>query len=258
MYNKINRDSMKTTFGNRYEYEKIGRISDPTIVFDKEKYNPWLIPENPFDYVGLISNPKGIGSVPRDKLGTKVAIIGAGCAGLSAAYELMKIGLQPVVYELAKEPNDKTKTRIGGRTFSYYFPGDPKAFAEIGAMRIPTAAQKITAYYIRKFGIDDSERFPDPLTVPTTLYIKGQRYFIDVEEGKPISPLPSSIQIVTEKWQSLVQPVVETIQEVGSDPLARNIQWRKFNGENLWRNMQILILVNMMINGHYSSTWRHN
>ena len=228
MYDQSNHDSMKTTRDNRYEYEKTNRISDPAIAFNRETYNPWLIPENPFDYVGLISNPNGIGSVPQDNLGAKVAIIGAGCAGLSAAYELMKIGLQPVVYELATEPNDKTKIRIGGRTFSYYFPGDPKAFAEIGAMRIPTATQKTTGFYIRKFGIDHSERFPDPLTVPTTLYLKGKRHFIDVAKGKLSSPLPFSIQKVIEKWQSLVQPVVETMQAARSDPLSRSIQWRKF------------------------------
>ncbi len=66
-----------------------------------DRYGPWQIPDSIFDYVQLVSRSDGIGEVPGEKLGTEIAIIGAGCAGLCAAYELLKIGLQPVVYEAA-------------------------------------------------------------------------------------------------------------------------------------------------------------
>ena len=88
-----------------------------------EPYRPWQLPENPFDYVALVGQSDGIGSIPREKQGIEVAIIGAGCAGLCAANELMKIGLRPVVYESAK--NADGTPRIGGRMNSYRFPGDP-------------------------------------------------------------------------------------------------------------------------------------
>jgi hypothetical protein len=60
-----------------------------------DRYDPWQIPDNFFDYVKLVSRSDGIGRIPGDKLGTRIAIIGAGCAGLCAAYELVKIGLHP-------------------------------------------------------------------------------------------------------------------------------------------------------------------
>lgn len=89
-----------------------------------DRNDPWPIPDNYFDYVKLVSKSGGIGRLPPEKLGTEIAIIGAGCAGLCAAYELMKIGLHPVVYESAV--NVDSKPRIGGRMHSYRFPGDPK------------------------------------------------------------------------------------------------------------------------------------
>ena len=68
---------------------------------NNDQYVSWQIPDSIFNYVQLVSQSDGIGEIPRKKLGTEIAIIGAGCAGLFAAYELMKIGLHPVAYEAA-------------------------------------------------------------------------------------------------------------------------------------------------------------
>ena len=57
-----------------------------------------LIPDFPFPYDHYITHEAGIGSVPADMYGTEVAVVGAGMSGLVAAYELMKMGLKPVVY----------------------------------------------------------------------------------------------------------------------------------------------------------------
>ena len=89
---------------------------------NKDQYVSWQIPDSIFNYVQLVSQSGGIGELPGKKLGTEIAIIGAGCAGLCAAYELMKIGLHPVVYEAAV--NADGTPRVDGRMHSYRFPGD--------------------------------------------------------------------------------------------------------------------------------------
>lgn len=185
-----------------------------------DQYNPGQLPENPFDYVGLVGQSAGIGSIPKEKLGTEIAIIGAGCAGLSAAYELMKIGLHPVVYESAE--NADGTPRIGGRMYTYRFPGDPKALAELGAMRFPPTQRTFT-FYMDKFGLDYSHIFPDPLVVPTTLFFKGKKHFIPLN-GK----LPPDIQRAVNAWEAFVKPLVDKMIRMWNKPKKRICQWEKF------------------------------
>jgi len=45
-------------------------------------------PDFPFPYDDWLKHPAGLGKIPDDKLGSEVAIIGAGMAGMVAAYEL--------------------------------------------------------------------------------------------------------------------------------------------------------------------------
>ena len=71
-------------------------------------------PDFPFAYDDWLKHPAGLGSVPAHRHGAEVAIVGAGMAGVTAAYELMKMGLKPVIYEAA---------RIGGRLKSQAFEG---------------------------------------------------------------------------------------------------------------------------------------
>ena len=73
----------------------------------------------PYDYREIVD--KGIGSIDPNLYGHEVAILGGGAAGLCAAYELMRVGLKPVIYEI--------QDRLGGRLFDYKFPGDKKVFA---------------------------------------------------------------------------------------------------------------------------------
>ena len=63
-------------------------------------------PDFPFAYDDWLAHPQGLGTLPTAAHGQEVAIVGAGMAGLVAAYELMKLGLKPVVYEAS---------RMGGR-----------------------------------------------------------------------------------------------------------------------------------------------
>ncbi|MCG6881914.1 MAG: FAD-dependent oxidoreductase [Deltaproteobacteria bacterium] len=184
------------------------------------KYTPWQLPENPFDYVKLISCRDGIGIIPKNKLGCKIGIIGAGCSGLCAAYELMKIGLHPVIYESSK--NIDGTPRIGGRAYTYHFPGDPNAFAELGAMRIPPLHRTLK-YYMDKFNIDYSQPFPDPLTVPTTLYFEGKKYFIPLG-----GVLPTFVKKASDAWEGLINPLIKKISSAWDNPELRKKQWQEY------------------------------
>ena len=61
--------------------------------------------------------------VPAADIGQEVAIIGAGAAGLCAGYELMKLGLKPIYFEMQEEkaPSNATFARPMGRGYSWDF-----------------------------------------------------------------------------------------------------------------------------------------
>ncbi|MFC9860145.1 MULTISPECIES: flavin monoamine oxidase family protein [unclassified Streptomyces] len=72
----------------------------------------------------------------------RVAVIGAGVAGLVAAYELQHRGYDVVVYERASRP--------GGRVRTHHFWDD--THAELGAMRIPDNHHCVLQY-VQEFGL---------------------------------------------------------------------------------------------------------
>ena len=55
-------------------------------------------PDFPFPFDDWIRHPSGLGRIPAHRHGEEVAIVGAGMSGMVAAYELMKMGLKPVIY----------------------------------------------------------------------------------------------------------------------------------------------------------------
>jgi len=94
-------------------------------------------PDFPFPYDQWVKHSSGTGTLPDNVHGAKIAIIGAGMSGLVAGYELMKLGLAPIIYEAG---------RIGGRVRSQPFavPGSP--VAELGGMRFPRSATTFNHY----------------------------------------------------------------------------------------------------------------
>jgi tryptophan 2-monooxygenase len=146
-------------------------------------------PDFPFAYDDFLKNPAGIGSVPPERHGTEVAIIGAGIAGIVAAYELMKLGLRPQIYE---------SDRIGGRMRSEPFKDGDGAFAELGAMRFPPSSTSLF-HYIDKVGLQTTD-FPNPLTAAahsTLIELGGQEYY-----ARRGSDLPVVFQEVEQAWQA--------------------------------------------------------
>ncbi len=99
----------------------------------------------------------------------KVAIIGAGVAGLSAAFELRKLGFDITIFE-ARE------NRIGGRIYTYYF--DSKNYGELGAMRIPVSHETVW-HYINLLGLNTR---PFVQSNPNAfIYVKNTRVRNDPE-----------------------------------------------------------------------------
>ena len=75
-------------------------------------------------------------------------------SGMVAAYELMKLGLRPVVYEAS---------HMGGRLRSQQFEGAPTGvIAELGGMRFPVSSTAFY-HYVDLLGLETAP-FPNPLT----------------------------------------------------------------------------------------------
>src|SRR2546423_13627120 len=99
-----------------------GRDDRPVTIFG---------PDFPFPFDDWIAHPAGLGSIPAERHGEEVAVLGAGTSGLIAAYELMKLGVRPVVYEASP---------MGGRPRPQPFWGAGGVAAALGGMRFPSAA----------------------------------------------------------------------------------------------------------------------
>jgi tryptophan 2-monooxygenase len=150
-----------------------------------------LNPDFPFSYDHYLAHPDGLGSVPEELLGTEVAVIGAGLSGLVTAYELMKLGLRPVVYEA---------DRIGGRLRTAAFPAAPGVVADLGGMRFPVSG-KAFHHYVDLLGLETQD-FPNPLaeaTSSTVIELAGQKHYAE----KP-TDLPPFFREVADAWKAAV------------------------------------------------------
>ncbi|GGO82237.1 flavin monoamine oxidase family protein [Wenjunlia tyrosinilytica] len=167
----------------------------PTAVHDEQAaaQQPPLTmfgPDFPYAYDDYLAHPAGLGSIPATEHGKEVAVIGGGLSGIVAAYELMKMGLKPVVYEA---------DRIGGRLRTVGFEGcDPGLTAEMGAMRFPPCSTAL-GHYIDKAGLE-TEPFPNPLapdTSSTVVDLKGESHYARTAED-----LPEVYHQVNEAWNA--------------------------------------------------------
>jgi lysine 2-monooxygenase len=163
-------------------------------------------PDFPFAYDDWLRHPAGLGSLPRSAHGATVAIVGAGLAGTVAAYELMELGLRPVVYESA---------RIGGRLRSHEFQGATGVVAELGGMRFPVSGTSFF-HYADRLGLR-TVPFPNPLTEAagsTVIDIAGRTF-----QGAALSDLPLEFTEVTRAWD-------EALAEVGFHEMQAAIRAR--------------------------------
>ncbi len=172
----------------------------PTAAHDEQQENgsperPLTMfgPDFPFAYDDFLAHPAGLGAVPATEHGTEVAVIGGGLSGLVTAYELMKMGLKPVVYEA---------DQLGGRLRTASFEGgDPSLRAEMGAMRFPPSSTALQHY----IGLADLETkpFPNPLapdTPSTVVDLKGESHY-----ARTLEDLPPVYHQVMEAWNACLE-----------------------------------------------------
>lgn len=151
-----------------------------------------LNPDFPFPYDEYLAHPAGLGTIPEDRRGTEVAVIGAGMSGLVAAYELMKLGLKPVIYE---------SSRIGGRLRAGRPEGQAEPVADLGGMRFPRSGRSFF-HYVDKLGVQTCP-FPNPLTSAsrsTVIELGGKKHY-----AESIEELPEFFKEVSSAWDEALQ-----------------------------------------------------
>ena len=149
-------------------------------------------PDFPFAYDDWLAHPGGLATLPTAAHGQEVAIVGAGMAGLVAAYELMRLGLKPVVYEAS---------RMGGRLRSQPFAGAPGIVAELGGMRFP-ASSTAFFHYVNLLGLQ-SQPFPNPLTPAagsTVIDLEGQTHY-----ARTLADMPPLFHEVASAWAQALE-----------------------------------------------------
>ena len=85
-------------------------------------------PDFPFAYDDFLAHPAGLGQIPASGTAPRSRSSAAGSSGIVTAYELMKMGLKPVVYEA---------DRIGGRLRTVPFDGATTAHRRDGRDALP-------------------------------------------------------------------------------------------------------------------------
>lgn len=101
------------------------------------------------DLVGPEDSPGVLAPAARP---LRVVVVGAGMAGLAAAYELVRGGHYVTVLE--------ARHRVGGRVLTLRAPFAPGHSAEAGAARIPPE-HDLTLGYARHFGLELDRFYPD-------------------------------------------------------------------------------------------------
>ena len=139
----------------------------------------------------------------------KVVIVGAGLAGLSAAYELHRAGHEPLLLE--------AQHRVGGRIYTMREPFSRGLYGEAGAMRIPRS-HELTMAYIKKFGLQTADF---PMGNPQAYVCIGgeKRRLADVSNdpdcmGFEVSDVEKG-KIAGRYWEETIRPLVETVEKDG-------------------------------------------
>jgi len=135
----------------------------------------------------------------------KIIVIGAGLAGLSAAYELTRLGHDVTILE--------ARTRPGGRVFTIREPFSDNLYAEAGAQYVPES-HELTMKYVKLFNVPLIE--VETGAQPAVYLARGKRFLVG--EGKELG-LPFELTAEERKlgidgmMKKYVDPILEEITD---------------------------------------------
>lgn len=151
---------------------------------------------------------RGLGDSPAPR--KRVLVIGAGMAGLCAAYELQRAGHAVTLLE--------AQTRLGGRIYTLREPFSPGLYGEAGAMRIPQS-HRLTLAYVEKFGL---RTYPFTLSNPQAYcHIGGLRLRMAEALAHPermgfdTSPAEQG-QNAFQMWEAALAPLAKQVERDGA------------------------------------------
>lgn len=174
-----------------------------------------------FNYYKLLSDARESAIAHNRNPKLRIAIVGAGLAGLTAARELFRCGYTAIdLYEASD--------RIGGRTYSIPLntpQTDSHTVFEMGAMRIPYftapgSGNSVMDYYSSLFQIT-TQPFPDPgsKVADTGIFLNNgygpdgndpySQPTLDIwRAGEPEPPAPL-LRLVSQKWSAFATQVIQ-------------------------------------------------
>ncbi|MBD2576411.1 FAD-dependent oxidoreductase [Oscillatoria sp. FACHB-1406] len=184
-----------------------------------------------FNYYKLLEDSKNSAIARNTNPNLRIAIIGAGVAGLTAARELFRCGYTKIdIFEASD--------RIGGRTYSIPVEGQ-KTVLEMGAMRMPFfdtpgSCNSIIDYYTTRFGIT-TQNFPDPgsSVADTGIFINNgygpdldcpyPQPHLDIWHKEAKEPPSPKYVAVYQKWSNFANMVTEVAKKKYNTP-----HWKDF------------------------------
>lgn len=182
---------------------------------------------------------------PGEFKSVRVGVIGGGLAGMSAAFELRKLGFDITVFEASED-------RLGGRVYTYYFDREKKLYGEFGAMRIPVN-HETTWHYINLFKLDTQ---PFIQSEPNTFIYLHQRRARNDPMGKEVMEniyptYPLTPQEARTPWQELgyygiEYPILKAPPNVRSEIIRvlpkyseQLLFWDSLNTRQMFQHMKL-------------------